>query len=262
MDASVRKVGRVLDERPEVLQDPDVTGKPGTVRRKPSPWPAAVLCAAAITSPASTAPPPANAAPSFASAGPPPASAAPSFASAAPSSSNAGPSLASAGPAAGVLDLDGRAIDLFEASRGAKVIVLLFTSVECPISNRYAPVVADLHRTFATKGVRFWLVYPTASDTGDSIQQHLKAFSYPIQAVRDPGRALARWANVGVTPEAAVYDSAGHQLYRGRIDNRYVNLAVERPMPTRHDLEDALSAALAGRTVAQPITEAVGCFIE
>src|SRR5262245_31902556 len=87
-------------------------------------------------------------------------------------------SLANAGTATGLVDLDGRTIDPFEASRGAKVIVFLFTSVECPISNRYAPVVADLHREFSGKGVRFWLVYPAASDTGESIQRHLKAFSY------------------------------------------------------------------------------------
>ncbi len=167
-----------------------------------------------------------------------------------------------AAPAARLSDLDGRAVDPFQASAGAKAIVFLFTGVECPISNRYAPVAAALHERFASKGVRFWLIYPSRFDEAAAIRTHLKAFSYPFGALRDPDHVLARLTGASVTPEAALFDSGGHQVYRGRIDDRYVGLSVERPAPTTRDLDEAISAVLAGKRAARATTQVVGCFIE
>jgi hypothetical protein len=81
-----------------------------------------------------------------------------------------------------------------------------------------------------------------------------------IEALRDPRHALVRRVQASVTPEAAVVVE-GTVRYRGRIDDRYVELGRERPAPTTHDLEDALTAVLSGRPVARPTTQAVGCFI-
>ena len=64
-----------------------------------------------------------------------------------------------------------------------------------------------------------------------------------------------------MTPEVAVYTSTG-RVYRGRIDDLYVNIGEARREPTRRDLRDALDASIAGRAVAQAETIAVGCFIE
>ena len=50
--------------------------------------------------------------------------------------------------------------------------------------------------------------------------------------------------------------------YRGRIDNWYSELGKSRSAATTHDLADAIEATLAGRPVAEPVTKAVGCYIE
>ena len=63
-----------------------------------------------------------------------------------------------------------------------------------------------------------------------------------------------------ITPEAVVW-AGGRVQYRGRIDDRYVDLGVERPAATEHDLADAITAVLAGTPVAHPQTQAVGCYI-
>lgn len=168
---------------------------------------------------------------------------------------------AAAAPSVRLKDADNHVVDPFQAPASVKAIVFLFTSVDCPISNRYAPVVARLNDTFAPKGVQFWLVYPNPFETPAAIQQHRKAFAYPMGALLDPDHALAKVAKVSVTPEAAVFDRQGRELYHGRIDDKYVNLTLERPSPTRHDLDDAIAATLAGRPVAQAVTQAVGCFI-
>jgi hypothetical protein len=140
-------------------------------------------------------------------------------------------------------------------------VVLVFVSVDCPISNRYAPEVSRVSERFASQGVRFFLVYPNPLDTAARIREHLASFGYTVAALRDPRQELARHAGATITPEAAVYDSRGKRAYRGRIDDRYISLGSQRPAPRRRDLIDALAATLAGRAVERPETPAVGCFM-
>lgn len=170
----------------------------------------------------------------------------------------------STNPAAGpvrALDLNGQPVDPLRVAHDVKAIVLVFTTIDCPISNRYAPVVRRLHEKFGGKGVRFWLVFPNPTDTPDAVRSHLKRFAYHVDALRDPRQELVRLAQVTVAPEAAILDRAGRTMYRGRIDDRYVDLGVERPAPTRRDLEEALLAILEERPVAQRTSHAVGCLL-
>lgn len=158
-------------------------------------------------------------------------------------------------------DPDGHLVDPFLAAEGRAAVAFLFASVDCPVSNRYAPVVQRLHGTYAAKDVAFWLVYPNPGDTPQAVKEHLKAYGYPVHALLDPRHDLVKLTGVTVTPEAAVFDRARALAYRGRIDNRYVSLGVERPAATEHTLADVLDAVLARRTVPQRPAPAVGCFI-
>ena len=158
-------------------------------------------------------------------------------------------------------DPEGRLVDPFRAAENSAAIVFLFASVDCPVSNRYAPTVQRLHAAFSAKGVAFWLVYPNPTDTPAAVRAHLKDFSYPVHALLDPRHELVKLAKVSVTPEAAVFDRTRVLAYHGRIDNRYVSLGVERPAATQHDLADALTAVLAGERVAAGSAQAVGCYI-
>jgi hypothetical protein len=159
-----------------------------------------------------------------------------------------------------LFDLENRRVDPLVSVSGVKATVLLFISTDCPVSNRYAPEVRRLSESFASKGVAFWLVYPNPTESPQQIRDHLTSFSFPMQALRDPDHALAKWVHASVTPEAVVV-AGGRILYRGRIDDRYVGLGVERPAPTTRDLEEALTALIAGKRVEHPDTQAVGCFI-
>jgi hypothetical protein len=144
----------------------------------------------------------------------------------------------------------------------AILFVLIFVSTDCPVSNRYAPDIQRLYQEFAPLGVRFQLVYPNASDDAAAIAAHLKEYGYPASiGAADPTHKLVRSVGATITPEAVVLGADRRLLYRGRIDDRFVELGRERPRPTTHDLRDALIAALAGRQVKAPTTQAVGCFI-
>jgi len=168
---------------------------------------------------------------------------------------------AATAPSLRLPDLDNRLVDPFQTAAGTRAIAFLFISVDCPISNRYAPEIRRLDEKFAPRCVVVRLVYPNPAESPEGIRAHLRDYCYPASAMRDPRQQLARFAAATITPEAAVYDRQGRRLYLGRIDDRYVALGLERPAPTRHDLEEALDATLAGKPVQQPTAPAVGCFI-
>lgn len=144
-------------------------------------------------------------------------------------------------------------------SAAEPIRVLVFTTTDCPISNRYAPEIERLAAKFKGQA-RFVLVYPVAADSPAMIREHMRKFAYSIESIRDTDQKLVRQTGVTVTPEVAVLQGA-QLLYRGRIDDRYVELGKQRPSPTQRDLENALTELSAGRPIATRETRAVGCIL-
>ena len=144
----------------------------------------------------------------------------------------------------------------------AKVVVLVFVSSECPISNKFAPELERLSHKFPTNEVLFTLVYPNGSDTKAKIETHRREFHLTGNFVRDAKHELVKAAGATITPEAAVFDAERNLVYRGRVNDQYLALGRGRPQPTEHDLEDAIAAVLAGTKPKQARTEAVGCYIQ
>ncbi len=161
----------------------------------------------------------------------------------------------------GVRDLGGQPAHPLTGTAGTAATVLIFTAVDCPISDRYAPELQRLRDAYARRGVRFWLVYPNAGDAPAAVRAHAEVFSYAMPVVLDPRGALVGAAKVSVTPEAAVFDATGRLMYHGRIDDRYLDFGLDRPVPTRRDLAEALGSVIAGRRVQVSETRAVGCAI-
>lgn len=139
--------------------------------------------------------------------------------------------------------------------------VLIFVSADCPVSNRYAPEITRLYDEFTPRGVRFRLVYPNPIDDEAAIARHRVAFRLPEVAERDRHHVLVNAAGATITPEAVLFDAHARVVYRGRIDDRFVELGRERPAATRHDLRNALIALGAGKPISPSQTQAVGCFI-
>lgn len=156
------------------------------------------------------------------------------------------------------LHLDGTPADPFLAASG-KPIVLIFLRTDCPVSNRYAPLIQRISSQYAAKVV-FWLVYPSKSASAEKIRQHEREYGYKLPALRDPQHALAAQAQVQVTPEAAVFDANHRLLYHGRIDDLYQDFGHPRPAATTHELDDAIHAVLTGKAPPHNMP-GVGCFI-
>ena len=156
------------------------------------------------------------------------------------------------------LHLDGSAADPFQEAAG-KPVVLVFVRTDCPVSNRYAPLIQKISSHYGDK-VAFWLVYLGKTASAEKIRRHEHEFSYKLPALRDPQHMLVAQAQVQVTPEAAVFDAHHQLVYHGRLDNLYEDVGRSRPAATTHDLDDAIQAVLSGKT-PPPSAPGVGCFI-
>ena len=155
---------------------------------------------------------------------------------------------------------DGKAWSLTDDSRNAKVVVVLFLGTECPINNSYAPILAEMARKLAAKGVVFVGINSNQQDDRAAIAEHAKHYALPFPVLRDEGAKIAGRFAAERTPEAFVLDGALVVRYRGRIDDRFAK-GVHRAQANRNDLAEAIDDVLAGRAVARPATVAAGCPI-
>ncbi len=161
---------------------------------------------------------------------------------------------------AGFIGLEGARYDPMTPEGVASVMI--FVTVDCPISNAYAPEIQSILRDFADEPLDFYLVHVDPEVTVERARTHAEDFSLPCTILMDPTQKLVKTVGVTVTPEAVVIAEDGTIAYRGRIDNWYGDLGSKRPLgATRHELRDALRALLNGEPVPQARTEAVGCYI-
>jgi hypothetical protein len=138
---------------------------------------------------------------------------------------------------------------------------MVFAVPDCPIANSYLPEINRLHAEFAPQGIELLIVQADPVTTVEQARQHAEEYEVHAPVTLDADHAWVQRAGATKTPEAVVFSPRGEILYRGRIDDRYVGLGQKRPQATSHDLRDALAAIVAGVSVPQPRTEAVGCYI-
>jgi cytochrome oxidase Cu insertion factor (SCO1/SenC/PrrC family) len=160
-----------------------------------------------------------------------------------------------------LVDLDGKPFDLQKSSTG-RVHVVVFIRSDCPVSNRMAPEVRELHTAFQPQGVDFYLIYVDPRETTDAIRAHLQEYEYPCVGLRDPDHTLVAATKATITPEAVVFDDNWSQMYRGRINDQFEDFGKSKPAASKHDLRNAIEATLTGQQVAEPVTKAIGCYID
>lgn len=157
-------------------------------------------------------------------------------------------------------DLDGaqhRPLDV----TGAKANVLIFTTVDCPVANVYAPEITSIISDHIEDPLRFYLVHVDPDTTVAKAREHAREYGLAGSLILDPEHKLVVETGATITPEAVVITVDGKIAYRGRIDNLYGGLGRKRLEATRHELRDVLRAVLGGREVESAGEEAVGCLI-
>jgi peroxiredoxin len=141
-----------------------------------------------------------------------------------------------------------------------KAVVVVFLGTQCPINNAYLPRLAELHKTYAAKGVQFLAINANKQDTPEKIAAHVKEFSIPFPVLRDNHYQATDLFGARRTPETFVLDAKLQIRYHGRIDDQF-GVGYQRAEPNRQDLILALDEVLAGKPVTKASTAVAGCLI-
>jgi hypothetical protein len=165
-----------------------------------------------------------------------------------------------AGDADQFVNVLGDAFRFPKASEG-KSVAIVFLGADCPISNAFAPEIARIAKKFSGPKITFCVVYADADLTKEAAAKHAKEFGFTCPALLDPAMKLVRKVGATIKPEAAILSPKGEVLYRGRIDDRFVDFSKQREAPTMREFRDALEAVRAGKAVPTPRTTAIGCDI-
>ena len=159
-----------------------------------------------------------------------------------------------------VTDVEGKKVRPLADSR-VRATLLFFIAHDCPVSNAYAPEMARICKAYEKKSVATYVVYVEQDLSPEDARKHARDFGFPCRALLDRDRKLIRFAGAKMTPEAALVSHKGDVVYRGRIDDTYIDYGKRRDEPTSRDLRRALEAYLAGKPVSPNRTPVIGCYI-
>jgi peroxiredoxin len=159
-----------------------------------------------------------------------------------------------------LLDANGRKHTALEW-KDARAVTLFFIAAECPISNRYAPEINRMVADYSARRIAFYGVYSDPDIGAAAALRHAQDYGFDFPALLDPAQTLAGKTGVILTPTAVILSPAGEVLYRGRIDNRYLDFGKYRGAGVKPDLRLALEAVVNGKPVPEKYTKPVGCAL-
>ena len=143
-----------------------------------------------------------------------------------------------------------------------EIKVYVFVAEECPISIFMCSSLKEISELYSGKA-DFILVFPLETSTSKTANAFKSNNALQLFEVRlDNRQAFAKQLGVTVTPEVVITtDTKGSVLYRGRINDAYLELGKRRHIYTNNDLNHALYLVTNGKEVPKPWRKAVGCFI-
>jgi len=153
--------------------------------------------------------------------------------------------------------------------RDAKVLVIMFESIHCPVSENYEGRIRQLYETYHDKGVSFVAINPNnpsavrldelgytdLTDSPEDMKIRVQARDIPWPYLYDGAtQEVVQKFGAVATPHVFIFDADRKLRYEGRVDDNQNESLVKV-----HDAHDAIEALLVGQPVAVPHRPAFGC---
>lgn len=157
---------------------------------------------------------------------------------------------------------DGKSYSLADFT-DASALVVFFTCNHCPFVTGSDEVTRQTAERFQDQGVVFVGINSNSEHThpNDSFAhmvERMAAHKFPWVYLRDQSQDVARAYGALRTPHFYVFDEERKLVYTGRgVDN-----PREGAQATVNDLADALAALVAGKPIATPLTNPIGCNVK
>src|SRR6266404_1805529 len=153
-------------------------------------------------------------------------------------------------------DTDGaeHSLKSLTAKNGA---VLIFISVQCPVSNGYNERMEKLAEDYKARGVNVIGINSNVTEPAAAVKAHASEKHFTFTVLKDDANRIADRLGATRTPEAYVINAGGKLVYHGRIDNSQNTANI-----TSNDLRQALDELLAGKPISKTGGAAFGCTIK
>jgi len=157
-------------------------------------------------------------------------------------------------------DVNGKPHSLYEF-QGKKAVAVVFFATQCPYSNAFNHVMAELAHEYAGRGVAFIGINANKTEPVSEVAEHARAHGLDFTILKDQGNVIADRLGARVTPEVFLLDSSWTLRYHGALGNSHQ--PTNNPEKTSADeVRPALEAVLGGQPVANSETKAFGCTIK
>jgi len=158
-------------------------------------------------------------------------------------------------------NVDGSAVSIADVA-GKQGTLVVFSCNHCPFVKAWQDRIASIGNAAKTKGIGVIIINsndPTAypEDSYAEMQKRSQQLGLTFPYVVDATSDVARAFGATHTPEAFLFDKDGKLVYHGAIDD-----SKEADQVTKHFLQDAIDAAVAGKAVPVAETKFVGCGIK
>jgi peroxiredoxin len=144
-----------------------------------------------------------------------------------------------------------------KAVKGKNGTVLLFISVQCPVSNGYNDRMEKLAQDYKAKGINVIGINSNVTEDAESVKNHASEKHLTFVILKDGGNKIADKLGATRTPEAYLLDANNKLVYHGRIDNSQNPAQIES-----NDLRNALDSLVAGKPIEKTEAKAFGCNIK
>jgi len=164
--------------------------------------------------------------------------------------------------------IDGKNHTLAEYA-GAKILVIVFQSNHCPISQLFEGRIKKIQADYKDQGLKVVAINPNNpkairineldhADMSDSLPEmklhaEYRKFTWPYLYDGETQAVAAKFGAVS-TPHVFIFDQDRKLRYQGRIEDNMLWSAA-----TTHEARDAIDALLAGKPVPVETTRAFGC---
>lgn len=139
--------------------------------------------------------------------------------------------------------------------------VVLFIATQCPYSNAFNRVMADLGRQYGSRKVAFVGINSNSTEPAEEVKKHAQDHQFPFPVLKDEGNQVADRYGATVTPEAFVFDRTGKLVYHGALGNSR-NPTTKESEAVGDELAAALDAVLSGGSPDPAKTKMFGCTIK
>ena len=157
---------------------------------------------------------------------------------------------------------DGKTHSLAELS-DKKALVVIFSCNHCPYVQAYEDRINQIQKDYAPRGAQVVAInsnddvhYP--EDNLANMKKRAQEKQFAFLYLRDDSQGVARAYGATHTPHIFLFDQKRELKYTGKIDDNW----QEPQKVKRNYLREALDAVLAGQTVQEPETHAIGCTIK